>query len=115
MRNFNGNNTINKIRKNSFQAQEFPKIKSILNKQSFHIHKSAKKLQVASLKTIRNLNPKSENSEELVFLSNANLNIINILNTCISDRFYNESSFINNNNNNSISKKSKEKKRYWQK
>ena len=110
MRNFNGNNTINKIRKNSFQAQEFPKIKSILNKRSFHIHKSAKKLQVTSLKTIRNLNPKSENSEELVFLSNANLNIINILNTCISDRFYNESSFINNNNNNSISKKSKEKK-----
>ena len=111
MRNFNVNNTNNKKRKYSFQTQKFPKIKSILNKKSFHFHKSAKKLEMPTLKTIKNLNPKSENnSEELVFLSNANLNIINILNTCISERYYNESSFINNNNNISINNKLKEQK-----
>ena len=110
MRNFNGNTTNIKKRKNSFQTQKFPKIKSILNKHSFHFHKSAKKLRKPSLKGMKNLNPKSENSEELVFLSNANLNIINILNTCISEGFYNESSFINNNNNNSLNNKIKEQK-----
>ena len=110
MRNFNGNNTNNKARKNSFQTQKFPKIKSILNKHSFQIHKSAKKLGIPSLKTIKNLNAKSENSEELVLLSNANLNIINILNTCVSEGFYNETSFINNNNSNFVNNKHKEQK-----
>ena len=108
MRNFNGNNSNNKERKKSFQTQKFPKIKSILNKHSFHIHKSAKKLGIPNLKTIKNLNAKSENSEELVLLSNANLNIINILNTCVSEGFYNESSFINNNNNNYVNNKQKD-------
>ena len=110
MKNFNGNTTNIKKRKNSFQTQKFPNIKSILNKHSFHFHKSAKKLRKPSLKAIKNLNPKGENSEELVFLSNANLNIINILNTCISEGFYNEASFINNNNNNSLNNKIKEQK-----
>ena len=110
MRNFNGNNTNNKIRKNSFQTQKFPKIKSILNKQNFKIHKSAKKLGLPSLKTIKNMNAKNENSEELVLLSNANLNIINILNTCVSEDF-NETSFFNNNNNsNYINNKHTEQK-----
>ena len=114
MKSFNDDAKYNTIRKKSFQTQNFPKIKSIYNKHSFQIHKSDKKLEISNLNKQQNLNSKNESSEELILLSNAKLNIINILNSCANEELYNKSYTINshnhNRNNNSISNKSKESK-----
>ena len=99
MRSFNEfNNISNKTRKSSLNSYGFPQIKQIINKNNLQFNKSMKKLDISNLrkKSIRENHPQQDrqDSEELYFLSNANLNIINILNTCVSEGFYNDS-FIN--------------------
>ena len=114
MKSFNDDAKYNKIRKKSFQTQNFPKIKNVYNKHNFQIYKSDKKLEISNLNKKQNLNSKNESSEELILLSNAKLNIINILNSCANEGLYNKSYTINshnhNRNNNSISNKNKESK-----
>ena len=84
-------NSRNRIRKNSWNNNRHQNPKNILKKNSRQTNKS----------DFRNINIRESQlklgNEELYFLSNANLNIINILNTCISDDIYKDSSFINNN------------------
>ena len=99
MRSFNEfNNISNKTRKSSLNSYGFPQLKQIINKNNLQFNKSMKKLDLPNLrkKSIRENHPQQDrqDSEELYFLSNANLNIINILNTCVSEGFYNDS-FIN--------------------
>ena len=85
-------NLQNQIRKkNSWNNNGFLNSKNILKRSSRHTNKSEFKK-----KNIRE-NQLKVGNEELYFLSNANLNIINILNTCISDDIYRDSSFIKKN------------------
>ena len=111
MRSFNDNDKYNRTK--SFQTENFPNIKSIYNNHNFQSSENDKKLEKSNLSIQQNY-PKIESSEELVLLSNAKLNIINILNTCVSEGLYNKSSIINNHNhncnNNSKSNKRKESK-----
>ena len=83
-------------RKNSWNNNQFPDKIRILKKSSRQTNQSVNKIPTSKYKK-KILKEKSGN-EELYFLSNANLNIINILNTCISKDYFNDSSFIANKN-----------------
>ena len=85
-------NKNNKKLKNSWFISN--PIQNIVKKSSKLTNKSRKNV-VRNKKKIEE-NPQLTGNDELYFLSNANLNIINILNTCISDGFYKDTSFINN-------------------
>ena len=95
LNDYNKNN--NKNRKNSWNNQ----FQNILKKSSRQTNGSKKNEVRYKKKSLRD-NSLHKGKDELYFLSNANLNIINILNTCISEDFYNDSSFINNNNKDKI-------------
>ena len=69
-------------------------IQNIVKKSSKRTNQSRKNI-IKTKKKIED-NPQLTGNDELYFLSNANLNIINILNTCISDGFYKDTSFISN-------------------
>ena len=64
-------------------------------KRSSNLTNKSRKNTVRNKKKIEDI-PQLTGNDELYFLSNANLNIINILNTCISDGFYKDTSFISN-------------------
>ena len=101
MRSLNESNKIsNKKSKNSLNNDKIESVKKILKKSSRQTYQSVKNKDVSKLKK-KNLREILGN-EDLYFLSNANLNIINILNTRISKDYFNDSSFMVNN-----SKKSK--------
>ena len=108
MKPLNESNKIrSKKRKNSWNHNQFIKVRRIIKKSSRLSNPSINKKDISKHKK-KNLRENS-GKEELYFLSNANLNIINILNTCLSKDYFNDSSFINNNiekskENNNISK-----------
>ena len=87
------NNINNQNRKNSCKNLN---IKRILKKSSKQTNRSLKKIDVYRIKGKKSYKDNHQRgNDELYFLSNANLNIINILNTCISEDFYNDTNFIN--------------------
>ena len=69
-------------------------IQNIVIKSSKRTNQSRKNI-IKTKKKIED-NPQLTGSDDVYFLSNANLNIINILNTCVSDGFYKDTSFISN-------------------
>ena len=101
----NGNNK----KKHSWNNNQFIGAGRIFKKNSKQTSQNIKINDISKIKK-NNLKNK-EGGEEKYFLPNANLNIINILNTCISKDYFNNTSFIINNrekqkdNNNSKWKK----------
>ena len=92
MMSSNEYNKSNKKLKNSWLISN--QIQNIVKKSSKRTNQSKK--NVVRIKKKTEDNPQLTGNDELIFLSNANLNIINILNTCISDGFYKDTSFISN-------------------
>ena len=88
------NNINNKIRRNSIKNTYITS--NILKNSNGPINRNRKKNNTSrsKKKSLRN-NQNDSSKDELYFLSNANLNIINILNTCISEDIYDQPSFIN--------------------
>ena len=94
--------------KSSFSLKNNKKIKSLDANRALKIKKVLKKKKKFNKSVIYNISSLKKDimreiigihneKEEISLLSNANLNIIKILNTCANDDFLNDSSFINNN------------------
>lgn len=94
---YESNKISKKNRKNSWNNNQFKNIGRILKKSSRQINKSVKRSEASKIKKkyLRD-NRHYSGKDELYVLSNANLNIVNILNTCLHKDFYSDSSFLNN-------------------
>ena len=100
---------LKKIMNSPYNFKKNKKIKSLDANRTLQIKKLLKKKKNINKSVIYNHSYQSisKESDEISYLSNANLNIIKILNSCAKDDILNDSSFLEiNNNNDNIKEKS---------
>ena len=100
---------LKKIMNSPYNFKKNKKIKSLDVNRTLQIKKLLKKKKNINKSVIYNHSYQSisKESDEISYLSNANLNIIKILNSCAKDDILNDSSFLEiNNNNDNIKEKS---------